>query len=161
MGKLVKIEKIFPFTKKEINQIKTGFSPSIDELWFPYSDIDPMDLNCFYEKDNPEENKMVYVSYIGNPAHWDWMIEDRLILDSYDYGFCDNATQARLYAEEQMKDDDRHGNCGCKYNKRTLEKIMRIHEQEMKEWLEQTRKDDELRRIKETMKSGIIKIAGI
>lgn len=31
----------------------------------------------------------------------------------------------------------------------------------MKAWLEQTRKDDELRRIKETMKSGIIKIAGI
>ena len=63
--------------------------------------------------------------------------------------------------DDSMVSDDRHGNCGCKYNKRTLEKIMRIHEQEMKEWLEQTRKDDELRRIKETMKPGIIKIAGI
>ena len=63
--------------------------------------------------------------------------------------------------DDSMVSDNRHGNCGCKYNKRTLEKIMRIHEQEMKAWLEQTRKDDELRRIKETMKSGIIKIAGI
>jgi hypothetical protein len=107
MGKLVKIEKLFPFTKEEIAQIKTGFSPSLDELWFPYSDIDPKDLDCFYEKDKPEENKKVYVSYIGNPAYWDWMIKDRIKLDSYDYGFCDNATQARLYAEEQMKNDDR------------------------------------------------------
>ena len=65
MGKLVKIEKLFPFTKEEIAQIKKGFSPSLDELWFPYSDIDPKDLDCFYEKDKPEENKKVYVSFIG------------------------------------------------------------------------------------------------
>lgn len=107
MGKLVNIEKLFPFTEEEINQIKTGFTPSINELWFPYSDIDPMDLDCFYKKDKPEENKNVYVSYIGNPAHWDWMIKDRIELDNYDYGFCDNATQARLYAEKLMKYDNR------------------------------------------------------
>ena len=35
------------------------------------------------------------------------MIKDRIKLDSYDYGFCDNATQARLYAEKIMKNDPR------------------------------------------------------
>lgn len=63
--------------------------------------------------------------------------------------------------DDSVISEDRNGNYGCKYNKRTLEKLMGIREQEMKAWLEQTRKDDELRRIKETMKSGIIKIAGI
>ncbi len=63
--------------------------------------------------------------------------------------------------DDSMTSEDRNGNYGCKYNKRTLEKFVRIHEQEMKVWLEQTRKDNELQRIKETMKSGIIKIAGI
>ena len=63
--------------------------------------------------------------------------------------------------DDSILSEDRNGNFGCKYNKRTLEKLMGIRQQELKAWLEQTRKADELQRIKARMKSGIIKIAGI
>lgn len=63
--------------------------------------------------------------------------------------------------DDSMMSEDRNGNYGCKYNRRTLEKLMGIRQQELKAWLEQTRKADELQRIKARMKSGIIKIAGI
>lgn len=107
MGQLVSIEKIFPFTEEEINQIKTAYEPPIENIWFPYSNIELSELDDFYVKDNPADNMLVFVSCIGNPAHWDWMIKDRIKLDSYDYGFCDNATQARLYAERIMNNDPR------------------------------------------------------
>ena len=107
MGQLVSIEKIFPFTEEEINQIKNAGETPIENIWFPYSEIVPSDLDDFYVKDNPADNKLVFVSCIGNPHHWNWMLTDRIQHDMYEYGFCDNATQARLYAEKIMKNDPR------------------------------------------------------
>ena len=60
MGQLVSIEKIFPFTEEEINQIKNAGETPIENIWFPYSEIVPSDLDDFYVKDNPADNKLVF-----------------------------------------------------------------------------------------------------
>lgn len=40
--------------------------------------------------------------------------------------------------DDSMLSEDRNGNFGCKYNKRTLEKMLRDSDKEIEEWLDKT-----------------------
>ncbi len=40
--------------------------------------------------------------------------------------------------DDSMLSEDRNGNFGCKYNKRTLEKMLRDRDKEIEEWLDKS-----------------------
>lgn len=40
--------------------------------------------------------------------------------------------------DDSMLSEDRNGNFGCKYNKQTLEKILRGRDKEFEEWLDKS-----------------------
>lgn len=40
--------------------------------------------------------------------------------------------------DDSILSEDRNGNFGCKYNKRTLEKILKDHDKEIEEWLDKS-----------------------
>ena len=65
MGKLVPLNKIFSFTKKDKKSIEEAFElkDSFDENVFSYSEIP--DKDCIYTKDDCD-TKLAYVSYIGD-----------------------------------------------------------------------------------------------
>lgn len=109
MVKLVNVNKIFPFTKEEIKVIKNIFNTKepFKELLFSYSLL-PDKEKDIYTKDDCN-TKLAFISYIGNIYNFRWMFLERGInIDLEYYGFCDNASQAIHYAEENIKDNYEH-----------------------------------------------------
>jgi hypothetical protein len=44
-----------------------------------------------------------------------------------------------------MLSEDRNGNFGCKYNKRTLEKMLRDRDKEIEEWLDKSQNNTKIK----------------